>query len=244
MPDLWSRRRLLMTAVAFFPAIATPVLAKALVNLSQKQVEKILGWREFENKMQSLANELATGNTDGFQAVADQGMAYLKQLDIDSAEFTRAVNDAYESGNRYWLWQRMIKARNIKGGILNIERNQLVQLHDHPGAIGMVRIISGETAVWQFDEVKQNEVHSGHITAELNCVSRRILKPGDSAVLMPKKGNIHALRALSKECRMLDFFIPPYERSLRSWYQPFADNWFNQDRIFCLKVAQEEFFMA
>ncbi len=235
-----------MSAVAFFPAIATPVLAKALENLSQNQVEEILGWHEFENKMQSLANGQgkAAENIADFQAVADQGMGLLQQLDIDSTEFTRAVNDSYESGNRYWLWQRMIKAQNIKGGILNIERKQLVQLHDHPGAIGMVRVISGETAVWQFDEVKQNEVHSGHVTAELNCVSRRILKPGDTAVLMPKKGNIHALRALTKECRMLDIFIPPYERSLRSWYQPFADNWFNQDRIFCLKIPQQEFFMA
>lgn len=242
MPEFYSRRRLLVAMAAFLPAISTPVLAKALENLSQKQMQKVLGWGEFENKIQLLAQSVE--DVSRLQAVADQGMEYLKQLDIDSAEFTRAVNDAYESGNRFWLWQRMIKAQNIKGGILNIERNQLVQLHDHPGAIGMVRIISGETAVWQFDEVAHKEVHSGHVTAELNCVSRRILKPGDTAVLMPKKGNIHALRALTKECRMLDFFIPPYERSLRSWYQPFADNWFNQDRIYCLKVPQHEFSMA
>jgi quercetin dioxygenase-like cupin family protein len=140
------------------------------------------------------------------------------------------------------MWQRLIKEKNLNGGILTIERDQLVQLHDHPGATGILRIISGETEVWQFDELTQKQNTDG--TAELALVSHEILKPGDMAVLNPESGNIHALRALSNECSMLDFFIPPYQRSQRSWYRPLDEDWFNRDKISCRKIPQDDYMDA
>ena len=190
--------------------------------------------------MTELASTKASGRISQ-KAVAELGMQYLKQLDIRSAEFRAAVDESYETGNRYWLWQRMIKQQNINGGILNIDSNQTVQLHDHPGATGMVRIISGETEVWLFDEVKQGETNSQQDIAQLVRVSRRVLRAGDTAVLTPNKGNIHALRAISKECRMLDFFIPPYERSQRNWFEPLEKNWFDKENIACRKIPQHAY---
>jgi hypothetical protein len=63
-------------------------------------------------------------------------------------------------------------------------------------------------------------------------------------VLTPQKGNIHALRAVSKQCRMLDFFIPPYQRSQRSWYVPLAENWFVEERVACRKIPQHAYTEA
>ncbi len=210
--------------------------------------------------MTVLAEANANDSIDQ-QAVVESGMLYLKQLDIDLAEFKHAVEACYETGNRYWLWQRLINERNINGGILNINSDQIVQLHDHPGATGMVRIISGETEVWLFDEVKAGKGKQGNTkesksenageqdgveqgSVELVRVSHRVLRPGDMAVLTPEKGNIHALRAVSQPCSMLDFFIPPYQRSQRSWYEPFADDWFDKERIACRKIPQHAYTKA
>lgn len=179
--------------------------------------------------------------------VAD-GLRHLQQLDIGDSQFQQALEGAYETGNRYWLWQRMIKQQNINGGILNINSGQLVQLHDHPGATGLLRIIEGEAEVWQFDAVSQRRAGEVEAAAgdnqsieQLIRVSHAVLKAGDTAVLTPEKGNIHALRSVSKECRMLDFFIPPYQRNQRSWYEPLVDDWFDKERIACRRIPQDAY---
>lgn len=197
-----------------------------------------VNWSTFHAQMTALAEAEARQQVTQ-KEVAELGVQYLKNLDINSAEFKTAIADAYESGNRYWLWQRMIKEQNINGGILNIDSHQLVTLHDHPGATGVIRIISGETEVWQFDEVASMNAEAG--ATQLQRVSHSVLKVGDMAVLNPHKGNIHALRAMNGECRMLDFFIPPYQSSQRNWYEPLEANWFNEEKIACRKIPQHAF---
>jgi quercetin dioxygenase-like cupin family protein len=235
MPEMLTRRELLLTAAAAL------LPAKVLAIAGQKNIS----WSAFQDQMTALAATAANRDLEQ-KAVAERGMRYLKQLDIQSAEFKEAVDVSFETGNRYWLWQRMIKGQDINGGILNIDSDQLVPLHDHPGATGIIRIISGEVEAWQFDVLRQDSGEKGkgtdgRNTTELSRVSHRILKAGDMVVLTPEKGNIHALRAVSKQCRMLDFFIPPYQRSQRSWYEPLAENWFNEERVACRKIPQHAY---
>lgn len=208
-----------------------------------RNFDDAISWNQFQSQMIALAEEK---NSIDQKTLAKRGLQYLKQLDTNSAEFKRAVELSYETGNRYWLWQRMIKEQNINGGILNINQDQIVQLHDHPGAVGMVRIISGETEVWQFDQVHDVKASKGENQnlAELVRISHRILRAGDMVVLTPNKGNIHALRTISKECSMLDFFIPPYERSQRSWYEPLDNNWFEKEKVMCKKIPQHAYTKA
>ena len=225
------------------------LLSGILVTLFSKEIlaigsqlsdndHKQVNWLEFQALMITLAKESFLLDE---KMIVDRGVKYLKQLDTNSSEFKDAVADAYESGNRYWLWQRMLKLKNINGGILNIDNEQMVQLHDHPGAMGLLRVLSGEVELWQFDEIKESKSVTGHNSADLVLVSHRILREGDTAVLTPNKGNIHALRTVSKECRMLDFFIPPYERGRRSWYKPEKENWFNDNKINCRKISERNF---
>lgn len=200
-------------------------------------------WDSFVVQMKQLADAAASGKTDS-KSITEQGMRLLRQLRLDTAEFDAAVNEAYESGNQYWIWQRLLKEKHINGGILNIERERLVPLHDHPGASGMVRIISGAAEVLQYDVVALRVGHDGNKIAELKRVSQQILRPGDTALLTPDTGNIHALRAVSEQSSMLDFFIPPYQRSRRSWYEPIDDDWFNRKSISCRIIPQHEYTMA
>lgn len=233
-----SRRQLLFTT-------ATVVLLPGEVTAGIG-VQKKLSWPEFQEKMTELANAETPGMVD-HKVVAENAMKTLQQLDISSIKFRQAVEDSYETGNRYWLWQRLIKQRNLNGGILTIDDNQLVPLHDHPGATGIVRIISGEAEICLFDETRENNVKqnkSEQGIAELVQVSRRVLRSGDTAVLTPHMGNIHALKSLSKQCRMLDFFIPPYEISQRSWFEPLTENWFDKKMILCRKIPQHAYTKA
>jgi hypothetical protein len=235
-----SRRQLLL-------AVTTAALLPARVLASAGQQEKAgsgeIGWSEFQRRMNALADAQAASSIDQ-QMLVTRGQQNLKQLDIRSPQFSDAVDVSYETGNRYWLWQRLIKQQNINGGILNINSEQLVQLHDHPGATGLLRIISGEVEVWQFDESAEPGTVASQELSELARLSHKVLRAGDMAVLTPDKGNIHALRSISKECRMLDFFIPPYVVSQRSWYQPQLENWFDKERILCRKIPQHAYMDA
>jgi hypothetical protein len=206
------------------------------------RMERPLSWTDYLREVKQLAS--AYGDRTITQtAMAARGVRLLQQLDTTDNAFQAAVHASWESGNRFWLWQRLTKESTVKGGILNIERDQDVPLHDHPGATGMVRVLTGEVEVWQFDRAGKAADRSGdHDVLEL--VTHRVMQPGDTAVLSPDSGNIHALRARSRECSMLDYFIPPYERSERTWYRPVDDDWHDKARISCESISEYDFYTS
>ena len=206
------------------------------------RAHKTLSWTDYLREMKQLASAYAD-RTITQSAMAARGVQLLQQLDTTDNAFQVAVHASWESGNRFWLWQRLTKESTIKGGVLNIERNQDVPLHDHPGATGMVRVLTGEVEVWQFDHAEKAADKSGDFDV-LELVTHRVMQPGDIAVLSPDSGNIHALRARSKKCSMLDYFIPPYERSERTWYQPVDDGWHDKTHISCESISEDDFYMS
>ncbi len=224
----------------FLQASLASVLMPGAVTAGTR-TDKALSWAEFQAGMKQLASTYAN-RTMSQTDMAARGVRLLQQVDMTDNEFITAVNASYESGNSYWLWQRLTRESSIKGGVLTIEQNQDVPLHDHPGATGMVRIISGEVEVWQFD--RSAAVSKTEGLAVLERVTHRVMRPGDIAVLSPDRGNIHALRARSKECSMLDYFIPPYGRSERTWYQPMDNAWHEELRIACRPVAENDLYMS
>ncbi|MEN8207212.1 MAG: hypothetical protein ABFS24_14565 [Pseudomonadota bacterium] len=224
----------------FMLASLTGVLLPRTV-LAGTQAGAQISWSDYQGKMKQLASAYADRAVTQADMAA-RGMQLLQQLDTADTAFQAAVHASFESGNRFWLWQRLVKDNGIKGGILNIEQGQDVPLHDHPGATGMVRVLTGEVEVWQFDR----PIAAPDVNAEavLERVTHRILGPGDIALLSPDNGNIHALRACSKTCRMLDYFIPPYVRSERSWFLPVDENWGDSSRITCQRIPENDFYMS
>jgi len=229
------RRRFMLAS------LVTALLPHAV--LASARIGTRLSWTDYQNEMRQLASAYA----DRIVTQADmaaRGVQLLRQLDTADDAFRDARHASYESGNRFWLWQRLTKDHNIKGGILNIEQDQDVPLHDHPGATGMVRVLSGEVEVWQFDRSVTAAVIKSEGQALLERVTHHVLQPGDIATLSPDSGNIHALRARSKTCSMLDYFIPPYERSERTWYQPVGDDWHEKAQVICQSVPENDFYMS
>jgi len=224
----------------FLQAALASVLMPGAVTASMR-MDKMLSWADFQVGMKQLASAYAN-RTISQTDMAARGVRLLQQVDIAGSEFIAAVNASYESGNPYWLWQRLTRESSIKGGLLTIEQSQDVPLHDHPGATGMVRILSGEVEVWQFD--RSAAVSKTEGLAVLERVTHRVMRPGDIAILSPDRGNIHALRARTKECSILDYFIPPYGRSERTWYQPVDNAWHEELRITCRPVAENDFYMS
>ncbi len=196
-----------------------------------------LSWTDFLSAMQSLS---VTVKSDPGQIpdVAETGRKLMAQLDVSAVEFEQAIEASWESGNRYWLWQRLVKQADMKGGILNISRTEMVPLHDHPGATGMVRILRGEVEVWQYDLPDSVEDDDELV---LRRSVRAVLKPGDTAVLRPRAGNIHGLQALTEDCAMLDFFIPPFHRPQRHWYKPAHDGWKDTEKVVCQRISEQDF---
>ena len=198
-----------------------------------------LTWMDYLAEMKRLASAHAN-RTVTQDDVATRGMQLIRQLDVADPALQDAALSAFESGNRFWLWQRLTRESGIKGGVLNIEQGEDIPLHDHPGATGMVRVLSGEVEVWQCDPPPA----TGEDQVVLERVPHRILPPGDTAVLSPNSGNIHALRARSKTCRMLDYFIPPYVRRERNWFLPVDENWSNRQRITCQRIPEDDFTLS
>lgn len=221
-------------------SLATVLMPRAVT--AGTRADKSLSWTDYLGEMKQLASAYADKDiTQGDMAA--RGVQLLQQLDVTDNDFQAAVQASYESGNRFWLWQRLTKESGINGGILNIGQDQDVPLHDHPGATGMVRVLSGEVEVWQFNPASTTIV-PGDNRVVLERVTHRIMQPGDTAVLSPDAGNIHALRARSKTCSMLDYFIPPYVRSERTWFQPVDADWFGKMHITCRCITENEFYMS
>ncbi|GEM_PF-2173500 len=217
---------------------ASTLLAKQAAFASPVAASDKIDWPEFVMRMKALSNRFVRGETDQ-SAMERQGLGLITRLDINAPSFEQAVSNSYESGNLFWLWQRLVKSGRLDGGILNIDQTQMIPLHDHPGATGMVRVISGETEVWQFERLGEDIHKPGK--AELRLVARQILRPGDTATITPDNGNIHALRSVSNECRMLDFFIPPFDRAQLLYYEPTDENWFGKEHVSCRAIPRVEF---
>ncbi len=229
-----SRRQFLVSSGVLLAYGLYAIPARSLAGIQNGD----LSWEDFALKMQALAD---AADLLSSEQIAAQGLMHLQSLDISSPSFLDAVATAYESGNPFWLWQRMLKQHNLNGGILNIDASKTVQLHDHPGATGMLRIISGEAEVWQYNRAS---VNSNSSLSQLDLVSHRILSAGDTAILTAHAGNIHALRSVSAECRMLDFFIPPYQRNKRTWYEPQEPDWQQRRTITCTAVSEHDYVMT
>ena len=222
-------------------SLATVLMPRAVT--AGMRADKSLSWTDYLGEMKQLASAYADKViTQGDMAA--RGVQLLRQLDVAGSDFQEAVQSSYESGNRFWLWQRLTKESGIKGGILNMEQNQDVPLHDHPGATGMVRVLTGEVEVWQFDRPEISPSFVADDRAMLKRATHRVMRPGDIALLSPDSGNIHALRSLSKTCSMLDYFIPPYERSERTWFQPIDADWFDKTHITCQCIHENDFSMS
>ena len=221
-------------------SLATVLMPRAVT--AGTRADKSLSWTDYLTEMKQLASAYADkAITQGDMAA--RGVQLLQQLDVTDNDFQAAVQASYESGNRFWLWQRLTKESGINGGILNIGQDQDVPLHDHPGATGMVRILSGEVEVWQFDLASMTTEPANN-RAVLERVTHRVMQPGDIAVLSPDSGNIHALRARSKTCSMLDYFIPPYVRRERSWFLPVDENWGDRSHISCQRIPEDDFYTS
>ena len=222
-------------------SLATALMPRAVT--AGMRADKSLLWADFLDAMKQLASACAARAITQ-RDMAARGVQLLRQLDVTGSDFQEAVQSSYESGNRFWLWQRLTKESGIKGGILNIEQEQDVPLHDHPGATGMVRVLTGEVEVWQFDRPESAPSVVANGQAVLERVTHCVMRPGDIAMLSPDSGNIHALRARSKTCSMLDYFIPPYERSERTWFQPVDADWFGKMHITCRCIHENDFYMS
>ncbi|MEN8108659.1 MAG: hypothetical protein ABFS22_11715 [Pseudomonadota bacterium] len=222
-------------------SLATALMPGAVT--ASTRADKPLSWVGFQHEMKQLASAYANRAITQRDTAA-RGVQLLQQLDTSDNDFQAAVHASHESGNRFWLWQRLTKYSGIKGGILNIEQGQDVPLHDHPDATGMVRVLTGEVEVWQFDRSVTVAAAETDNQAVLERVTHRVMQPGDIAVLSPDRGNIHALRARSKSCSMLDYFIPPYERSRRTWFHPMDNDWDSKTNITCRCVPENDFYMS
>lgn len=208
----------------------------AAFNASEKTVGLSLQWDEFCSQMFALADTVDEHDFKNSRAVADRGMELLRQLDISSSGLQGAIENAYESGNEFWLWNRLIKEQKINAGILTVSRKP-VPLHDHPDAIGMLRILSGTVDIRQYDRI--GGISPDNTTLTLKHKQR--LHEGDVAVLTPEIGNIHTLESVSDTCSMLDLFIPPYKKRDRHWYQPLDSNWRNKSTFSCKAIHENEF---
>jgi len=233
-----SRREIILSIASLTGLALQQNPLVALAANSKVAASSKIEWPEFVTRMKTLSERFDSGAIRQHE-MEEEGLMLISRLDIGATSFRQAENNAFESGNAFWLWQRMIRARFIDGGILNIDKAQMIPLHDHPGATGMVRIISGEAEVWKFERTEKDKHKPGK--AQLELVNHGVLHAGDTATVTPQNGNIHALRSVSRECRMLDFFIPPFERRTLLYFKPDQNNWFNKQRISCRAIPRNEF---
>jgi hypothetical protein len=102
--------------------------------------------------------------------------------------------------------------------LLGIHKHVSIPLHDHPGMISIAYVLYGQIHTQQYILLSTTQ---NLLFAELERRKEQSLNVGEFTVAMQEMGNLHNLRALSRNAVCLNLQIVTYaDKRARSWYFP------------------------
>jgi hypothetical protein len=140
-----------------------------------------------------------------------------------------------------WGWQSIISRPDLSVGLLEIYKNNLIPIHDHPGGCGTLIVLQGKLAVSTYKSSSNNEMARSGL-AFLSKQSKQILEEKEFAIITETEGNIHSLASVSDVSIVLDILLKPYDENHRSWYMPASDQGSEPDSFVCFRVNNSHLF--
>ena len=121
-----------------------------------------------------------------------------------------------------WGWQPYLDNRDVRIGLLTLDKNIPIPIHDHPGAVGMLVVLEGTVQINHYQLL--NTVESDRFkTAQLQLLIEHEFSARQYAFILPNEGDIHSLESVTDSCVVLDMLLTPYDESQRRWYMPVVE---------------------
>ncbi len=187
--------------------------------------------RYIDAALQDLADSttISTAMLEQFSGVRPHLLDWLR------SQHAGVSNSAEQTTWTGWGWNPFIDNVDNRVGLLTLNINNPIPIHDHPQAVGILVVIEGALGVSNY--VLEGVTELGRSkSAELRRVANRTFYPGQSAVITPAEQNIHALKSESESCVVLDILLQPYQEAQRTWYLPVTEESTNGQSFaaFCL----------
>ena len=138
--------------------------------------------------------------------------------------YQQLLEEAYScsaSHKKPWQHQPLIEAPHLRVALLTVSRFSAIPLHDHPGACGLQKVLSGRVRVSHYDRESVLE-NSGRVVW-LNRKAVREYAEGESACYHWNSENLHEVTSLTSKSILLNMVVRPYDEKKRSWYFPVTD---------------------
>ena len=117
-----------------------------------------------------------------------------------------------------WQHQPLIETPDLRIGLLTVFRFSSIPLHDHPGACGLLKVLSGKIRVGHYDLESSSE--NSQRVVWLNRKTVREYAVGESACYHRHSENVHQVTSLDSKSILLNMVVRPYDETKRSWYFP------------------------
>ena len=116
--------------------------------------------------------------------------------------------DRFRHSSAPVFYMKLYEDSIISVGIFIIKSHHRIPLHDHPHMFGLIKVLDGQGHLNAYNVQLEKNAN------ELVCtkhVSTTISSQSETAVIYPKKSNIHEIYASQNEhCAFLDILSPPY----------------------------------
>lgn len=142
----------------------------------------------------------------------------MKEADLGYRMAIRRINRMLKSGVHDPMQYLLQEIHGIRVGISVLHRDEVVQLHDHPGASGLQLVLHGKVYIENLDAV---ENPAGRKLVELKSVRQSVYNAGDVASYSEHEGNIHGFKSLTPVTVMLTVSTGMDRDIKRNTYRPY-----------------------
>ena len=161
-------------------------------------------------------NAEAPGDAEITRLFSELEQALTSRQDFQHAVLSASV--CLPQQERPWRFLPLLDMPTLRAGVLTLFRFGPVPLHDHPGAYGMQRVLSGRVRVGCYEQGVVSEESERLVW--LARTAAHELSAGESSCYFPERGNLHELVSLSSRSVLLTMTIRPCREQERSWYFP------------------------
>lgn len=171
----------------------------------------------------AISGAVSEERDDGAPRDSEIAMLFreLEQALTGRQEFQHAVLAAsvcLPQEGRPWHYLPLIEMPVLRAGIVTLFRFAPIPLHDHPGAYGVQRVLSGRVRFGCYEHAPA--AMENERVVSVGRAAKHELCAGGSSCYYPDRGNLHELLSLSARSVLLSMTIRPCREQDRSWYFP------------------------
>lgn len=143
-----------------------------------------------------------------------------------------------QHADRGWSWAGLIDNEYLRVGLLSLNEESTIPIHDHPGSSGLLMILEGHLRIQEYRCHCASMSQSQRRMVEIEQVNRQLFGPGEFGAFSPTQGNIHSLQSFEGPCLILNILMSPYRNEDRTWYMPLEENGLSETHFIAVRLPR------